>query len=173
MHFSYSLNWPRVAFAIVGAVLSLSPELLGNAIVVIGLAVLLANAFIFGYFAECIQRNLNTKNAETAIAETKDAVKPYFDAYDAMLHCYDEHYSAEESVFRREFQGAFDNLQEKYIAYLEWQKDREPRYAKRTKFAIGYWYFALFAFGLLIIGTGLVLKYNSSMQMWITGLFIK
>lgn len=148
-----------LAFGIVGAVLGLSPELLGEILIAIGLATLLFDAFVFGYMAECIQRNLNIKNFEDAIKELQDAVKPYFDAYDAMLHYLDEHGNDNEEDFRRGFQSIYDDLQNKYIQYLDWQRSREPRIASETKLAIGYGYFAIFATGLVIIGMGLFMKY--------------
>jgi|GEM_PF-2871296 hypothetical protein len=149
-----------LAFGIVGAVLGLSPELLGDTLVAIGLATLLFDAFVFGYMAECIQRNLNIKNFEDAIKELQDAAKPYFDSYDAMLHYLDDHGNDKEDEFRKGFQAAYDDHQNKYIQYLNWQRAREPRLAPKTKLAIGYWYFAVFAAGLVIIGCGLFLRYS-------------
>lgn len=149
-----------LAFAIVGAVLGLSPELLGNVLVVFGLATLLFNAFVFGYLAECLQRNNNIKNLEGAIKELQDAVNPYFNAYDAMLTYLDNHGQDQTDEFKKGFQAVNDDLQDKYIEFLKWQKNKEPRYAPKTKLSIGYWYFAVFALGLVIIGFGLFLEYH-------------
>jgi len=148
-----------LAFAIIGAVLGLSPALLGDVLVAIGLCTLLLNAFVFGYLADCIQRNNNIENFETSIKESQNAVRPYFDAYEALLLYWDEHCNDEPEAFRQGFQRVYDDLQEKYIRYLQWQKNWEPRYAPKTKLAVGYWYFALFAVGLFTVGVGLFLHY--------------
>ena len=151
-----------LTFAIIGAVLGLSPALLGDVLVAIGLGALLLNAFVFGYLAECIQRNNNVKNFEAGINELQDAVRPYFDAYETLLLYWDEHSHDESETFRQGFQDVFDSLQEKYIEYLQWQKNRKPRYAPKTRLAVGYWYFALFAVGLFTVGAGLFLHYYPS-----------
>ena len=147
-------------FAVIGAVLGLSPALLGDALVDIGLATLLLNAFVFGYLADYIQRNNNIKNFETGINELQNAVRPYFDAYESMLLYYDDHSHEETETFRAGFQSAFDSVQEKYIEYLQWQKNRKPRYAPKTVLAVGHWYFALFAISLFTVGLGLFLHYR-------------
>ena len=142
-----------LAFAIVGSVLGFSPSSLQSPWVIVGLGIILFNAFLFGFVADAIQRNHNIKNAEGGIMDVRNTVKPYFDAYDEAGQYLDD------PNFRPEvFQERYNKLQNAYTTYLEEhkKKNEKPRLAKRTKLGIGYWYFVLFAFGLVVMGYGLI-----------------
>ena len=142
-----SLNF--LSFAIVGAIVGVSPQSLCNPLVLPGLATLLVNSLFFGYWAEWRQRNLNIKNLEGANKDFLDAARPYFDAYDQFI--------AKEPMD----QDFWEKQQDAYIAYLERQKELsdKPRIAPATKLAIGEKYLWIFTVGLLLVGTGLLLEY--------------
>ncbi len=147
-----------LAFAIVGSVLGFSPDSLQNPFVIVGLGIILFNAFIFGFVADAFQRNLNIRNAEEGLSDVRKTVEPYFDAYEETGKYLDD------PAFTKEgFQKQYDKLQNSYITYLEEHKKKnaKPRLARRTKLAIGHWYFVLFAAGLVIMGAGLVLQHGS------------
>lgn len=141
-----------LAFLIVGGVLGLSPEALQNNLVILGLSILLINAFLFGYVAQVIQRNLNMKHFEDAMSEEMSAISPYYEAYEQMLIDLDQ----SEVLSQR----SFENVQDKFIEFHDWHKKKTISIAPKTKFAIGYWYLALYGIGLCTIGPGLVMKYN-------------
>ncbi len=147
-----------LAFAIVGSVLGFSPDSLNNPLVLFGLGIILLNAFLFGFVADTIQRNLNIHNAEGGINDTKKIVVPYFDAYDELGKYLDDPALTPEGA-----QEKYSKMQDAFITYLEEQKKKnaKPRIAARTKLAIGYWYFALFAAGLIVLGAGLVMQHGS------------
>ena len=143
-----------LAFAIVATVLGISPESLHDPFVVIGLVIILFNAFLFGFVADCIQRNNNVRNCERANDVSMKNVEPYYEAYDEMAKYPDCPQFTTEG-----FQQKFTAMQDAYVEYLEVAKMyRKPRIASKTKLAIGYWYFVIFAFGIIILGTGLIIS---------------
>ncbi|MDD4287241.1 MAG: hypothetical protein PHN33_02715 [Candidatus Peribacteraceae bacterium] len=141
-----------LAFAIVGAVLGFSPISLQNIFVISGLAILLFNAFLFGYVADCCQRNSNIKNCDDALKELREADKPYAEAYDAIGRYIDD-----PSATPQGLQTKFNAMMDAAINYMDWRSERGPRIAKKTRLGIGYMYFVLFALGLAVTGAGLVL----------------
>ncbi len=148
-----------LAFALVGTVLGLSPDSLHNPWVVIGLGIVLLNAFLFGFVADALQRTSNIRNAEQAIQDVRKTAEPYFDAYDELPKYLDH-----PAMTLDGFQEKYSKMQDAYVAYLEEHKKKnaKPRIAARTKLAIGYWYFGLFAAGLIVLGVGLVSQHQST-----------
>ncbi len=151
-----------LAFAIVGSVLGFSADSLQNPLVLIGLSLILLNSFLFGFVADAVQRNLNIRNAESALMDVRKTVKPYFDAYDDVVKLLDD-----PAFTPAAFQEKYNVLQNSYALYLEEhkQKNEGPRLAKKTKLGIGYWYFILFAIGITFLAVGLVLQNSPSSPM--------
>lgn len=141
-----------LAFAIVASVLGISPDSLQNPLVISGLGIVLFNSLLFGFIADCMQRNHNIKNCGEGIDLITGTVEPYYEAYDRMTSYLDE-----PDATNNGFQKKFDEMQKTYMEYLEnSKKAKKPQLAKKTKLAIGYWYFVLFTIGLLILGIGLI-----------------
>lgn len=138
-----------LSFGIAGAVLSFSPSSMENDLVLLGMAVLIFNAIVFGVLASWKQRGLNTQNFEDAIRDTQAIVRPYFDAYDALIS---------KEPFDKDLWGKH---QDAYIDYLQKQKEFgvKPRIAKRHILNIGEKYLWIFIAGFLFISIGLVQKY--------------
>ncbi len=142
-------NLNILSFGIAGAVLSFSPSSIENELVLFGLSILVANAFILGILAAWHQRRLNIKNFEKASKQVREIVNPYFDAYDDFIKIE----PLNEELWKKQHDA--------YIEYLEQQKNRgtKDHIAERSILSKGGWYYAIFAIGFLMVCGGLFQKY--------------
>lgn len=139
-----------LSFGIAGAVLSFSPSSMENVLVILGMAILTLNAIFFGIIASWKQRKLNIENFESAIKDTKDIVRPFFDAYDEFIR---------KEPFDKKL---WEKQQEAYIDFLEKQKEgsEKIKFPKRYFLNIGDAYLWIFIAGFLIVSFGLIQKYS-------------
>lgn len=142
-------NLNLLAFGIIGAVVGISPQTLCNPFILFGLALLLIDAFIFGFCAEWRQRILNADNFEKAGTDLIATARPYFDSYDALIRIEPPN------------QELFDAQANAYIDFLEKYKEMNslPRIAKGTAFGIGASYLTLYGVALLTLSGGLLFEY--------------
>ena len=139
------VNW--LAFAIVGAALTISPHTLNSYWTIFGAGLMLGNALFFGYIADTQQININITNMTKQLTDMQTKYSPYADAYDA----YSRNINATTEA----------RVIETYIRYLDESNRQQPTMARRTKLSIGNWYFVLFVLGFIIFCYGIASTANN------------